>query len=128
MVDVNSQDNSGWKVPQEVSSPTSCSQQGHLQEQTTLLRAVSCQVLKTFTDKDCTPFFRQHKSLSQLFAIISLKESMVVPYSEKNWFHTLRYCLSYIHIFERVCEGVCAYVYVLRLDSFGKGELKQKIF
>jgi len=53
-VDPESQDNSGWKGPQEVASPTSCSKQGQLWSQTRLLRALSRQVLKSSRDGDGT--------------------------------------------------------------------------
>lgn len=45
--DSESQDNSSWKWPQEVSSPTSWSKRGQLWGQTRLLRAFSSQVLKS---------------------------------------------------------------------------------
>lgn len=45
--EVESWENSGWKWPQEVSSPTSFSKQHYIWEQTRLLRAFSIWVLKT---------------------------------------------------------------------------------
>lgn len=46
--------NSVWKEPQEVSSPTSCPEQGHFLVQVRLLGALSSRGLKAFNDGDST--------------------------------------------------------------------------
>lgn len=44
----------GQKTPHDISSPTSCSKQGQLWDQTRLLRVFFSCALKTLKDGDCT--------------------------------------------------------------------------
>lgn len=49
---MRSGDKSGWKVFQEVSSPTCCSELGQLEDQIRLFRARSRQLLKASEDEE----------------------------------------------------------------------------
>lgn len=63
---IGSLDISGWEVPHEFFSPTSCSEQGHSRAQSRLLRAFSSWVFNTCKDGDCT------FSLGSLFHCLSV--------------------------------------------------------
>lgn len=64
-INLEGQNNSGWKEPQEVAGPVFCSKQGQREGQTRLLKALSSWVLKTFKDEKCTV------SLSNLFQCLT---------------------------------------------------------